>query len=320
MAEIIFKKVAFNAIYIFIPRYINVKIKEESIVTIGMFDGVHVGHRHLLRLLLGEAWRKSLVPVVVTFYEHPRLVLNADVEHFRLLSTRQERMQALKDCGVERVVMAHFTKETASLSACDFVRDCLLRQVNMKALVLGYDNSFGSKSNNDFDSLPLLAEQEGFEMLTDTPVLLDGIEVSSTKIRHYLAEGDLEMATRMLGAPYSVTGKVAHGRRVGHKLGFPTANIAVEDPRKALPKEGVYAVEATARGMALRGMANLGPQPTFGERASAFEVNFFDFAGDLYGSTLTVKFLRRLRDIVAFDSPEALARQLAKDKEKALRP
>ncbi|MDY5968697.1 MAG: riboflavin kinase, partial [Bacteroidales bacterium] len=161
--------------------------------------------------------------------------------------------------------------------------------------------------------------QEGFEILSDTPVLLDGIEVSSTKIRSYLAEGDIALANRMLGIPYSVTGQVEHGRNVGSTLGFPTANIVVEDPRKALPKEGVYAVEATAEGLEVRGMANLGPQPTFGEPQPKFEVNLFNFEGNLYGCTLTVRFLRRLRDIATFDSPEALARQLAQDKENALK-
>ncbi|MDY5968507.1 MAG: riboflavin biosynthesis protein RibF, partial [Bacteroidales bacterium] len=136
--------------------------KEESIVTIGMFDGVHIGHRHLLRLLLDEARKRGLTPRVVTFDEHPRLVLNADLERFRLLSTRQERMRMLKECGVERVEMIPFLRETARMSACTFVKERLLSQVNMRALVLGYDNSFGNKLDNDFEQLPLLAAQEGF--------------------------------------------------------------------------------------------------------------------------------------------------------------
>ena len=285
-----------------------------------MFDGVHAGHRHLLGLLLRQARGRGLRPVVVTFDRHPRLVLGGDASGLRLLSTPRERLERIRECGVRHVLQVPFTREMAALSACDFVRHYLAPRVRLAALALGYDNRFGSTAHNDFDQLPLLAREMGFDIVRDEPLRVDGVEVSSTKIRRMLAAGDVEGAARMLGAHYAVTGAVAHGRGVGRTLGFPTANIVVDCPHKALPMEGVYAVEAAVQGRTLRGMANLGVQPTFGESAPAFETHLFDFSGDLYGQPLTVRFLRRLRATRAFDTPGDLARQLVADMENALQP
>ncbi len=282
-----------------------------------MFDGVHVGHRSLLRLLLEEGEARNLSPVVVTFDRHPRQVLGHG-EDLRMLSTYAERMALLESCGVPRVAVVHFSAEVAELSACQFVQQFLLPRLHMKGLVLGYDNFFGSRSHNDFDLLPQLAAQAGFVLLRDIAVCVEGIEASSTEIRRRLAVGDIAFANRMLAVPYSLTGRVVSGRQKGRALGFPTANLAVSDPTKLLPQEGVYAVVAStqdASGMVRQwhGVANLGPQPTFGQVHSVPEVHLFNCHDNLYGCDLTLRFVAYLRDTRRFATTDALVAQLQSD-------
>ena len=287
-------------------------LQSKSVVTVGMFDGVHVGHRHLLRRLQEVAKERDLLPVVVTFDRHPRQVLRPD-DPVPLLSTFEERMCLLEACGVENVAIIHFDKETASLSACTFAERFLCGNLNMGVLLLGYDNMFGSRVSNDFDLLPDLASRRGFAICRDDAVVLSGVEVSSTKIRRALTSGNMVLANSMLGAPYSVSGKVVHGRHVGSGLGFPTANIAVDDPNKLLPATGVYAMNALVGGRRYAAMANLGAQPTFHTSAPALEVHIIDFSSDIYGQRVTVEFLDKIRDIQTFDSPQALVEQLKDD-------
>ncbi len=293
------------------------ELTQPSVVTIGMFDGVHVGHRSLLRLLLDEGAKRNLAPIVVTFDRHPRQVLGKG-DDLRMLSTYDERMELLASCGVPQVVVVHFTAAVAALSACQFVQQVLLPRLHMQCLVLGYDNFFGSRRNNDFDRLPALARREHFDIVRDTAVLLDGVEAGSTKVRSLLAEGDIAFANRMLATPYRLSGRVVPGRQVGRALGFPTANLAMDDAVKMLPKEGVYAVLASAmdgRGVLRqwKGVANLGPQPTFGQAQSQPEVHLFDCHDNLYGSTLTLQFIAYLRGTRCFASAEELVQQLKED-------
>lgn len=290
---------------------------DKTVVTVGMFDGLHLGHRHLVARLLSTADKESLVPVVVTFDRHPRQVLDPATT-MPLLSTRDERLSLLESCGVTNVAMVHFDVATASLSACAFARCFLCERLNMNVLLLGYDNLFGSRANNDFDRLPELAAEKDFAILRDEAVLLDGIEVSSTKIRKALQAGDLVRANAMLGAPYGVGGTVVHGRHVGTSLGFPTANIRLNDSAKILPADGVYALRATVDGATYAAMANLGGQPTFHQQHKELEVHLIDFAGDLYGQELRVEFIDRIRDIRTFASSDELAAQLQRDKQEAI--
>ena len=294
-------------------QHIN-NIDHPTIVTVGMFDGVHTGHQHILDMLLRTAATERLTPVVVTFDNHPRLVLGKTDERFHLLSTNEERRQLLERHGIVNIDWIHFTREEASLSACQFVRQHLLQRLHAKAIVIGYDNQFGNKQHNDFDQLPDLALKEGFKIFRDTPVLVDGIEVSSTQIRNALMSGDLPLANKMLGTPYAVSGTVSYGRQVGRTLGFPTANIVLDNENKALPKEGVYAaIVVMADGSEHKGMVNIGPQPTFGQTTPTIEVHILDCHSDLYGQRLTIRFIQRLRDIRQFPSPNELMVQLQHD-------
>ena len=292
-----------------------------SVVTVGMFDGVHVGHRHILSLLGRVAEEKGLRPVVVTFDRHPRQVLTEGVAtHFRI-TTNEERGRLLSPCGVDTVVELPFTPQLAGMSACEFFEQVLVGQLNARALVLGFDNMFGSRGRNDFDRLPALAEEKGVTIHVDKAVFYHGSEVSSTRIRKALEQGQTDRAASMLGRGYVMWGTVEKGRQLGRLLGFPTANVSLADPTKVWPADGVYAVWVTlSDGTAgLKGMANFGAQPTFGLDKPVFEVNIFDFEGDLYDSTLTVEFGPRLRDICRFDNVPTLVEQLRADREAARR-
>ena len=292
-----------------------------SVVTVGMFDGVHVGHRHILSLLGRVAEEKGLRPVVVTFDRHPRQVLTEGVAtHFRI-TTNEERGRLLSQSGVDTVVELSFTPQLAGMSACEFFEQVLVGQLNARALVLGFDNMFGSRGRNDFDRLPVLAEEKGVTIHVDKAVFYHGSEVSSTRIRKALEQGQTDRAASMLGRGYLMWGTVEKGRQLGRLLGFPTANVSLADPTKVWPADGVYAVWVTlSDGTAgLKGMANFGAQPTFGLDEPVFEVNIFDFEGDLYDSTLTVEFGPRLRDICRFDNVPTLVEQLRADREAARR-
>ena len=329
-------------------------LNRHTAVTVGMFDGVHAGHRQIVRHLTENARERGLDPVVVTFSNHPRSLLRPD-EQVSLLTTFDERMQLLEQCGVKTVVVMAFDNETAQLSACQFASRILCSKLNMKMLLLGYDNKFGSRYNDDFNKLPELATQKGFEIIHDEPLPMVALcvpqsdfstlcvpqsanmtqseYISSTKIRKALISGNIELANLMLRTPYSITGVVEHGHHIGTTLGFPTANISLTANTKLLPADGVYALRAFAEArehdeqtfnfqlstfnFQLPAIANLGSQPTFHQGRRTLEVHLLDFEGDLYGQTLRVEFLSRLRDIKQFSSPEALAAQLAIDRDQA---
>jgi len=295
----------------------------DTAVTVGMFDGVHVGHRHILQRLESVSAEMGLRPVVVTFDCHPRQVLNAESAASFRVNTNEERYRLLEECGVAEVVEVHFSTETAQLSACDFFEEVLLRRLRCKALVLGYDNMFGNRQRNDFDRLPALAESYGVSVTVDTPLRVDGVEVSSTQVRKALQRGDVRHAATLLGYPYRLWGTVVKGRQVGRTLGFPTANVCLDDSTKVVPAPGVYAVRVLGveggewEGVKW-GMANFGGQPTFGLEKTVFEVNIFDYDGDLYGSVLTVEFVDRIRDVCRFDGVEHLVCQLEEDRRTAM--
>lgn len=278
-------------------------IPEPTAVTVGVFDGVHRGHRELLKG----------VSLVVTLTSHPSFVLGRrDSEYW--LDDPDEHLRLLFEAGAKYVAVLPFTREVARLSACEMAR-LLYDKLQMRSLLLGYDSRFGSKSNDDFDQLPELSRQLGFALHRGEPFLVDGQPISSSRIRESLTSGAVEETATLLGRPYAITGTVLHGRSVGHTLGFPTANIDLSLTRKMLPKEGVYAVRIKNEELRIKncGMANLGTAPTFGVDKPLLEVHLLDFDGDLYGQTVTVEFTHRLRDIVRFDSVEALQRQLQID-------
>jgi len=284
------------------------KITEPTAITVGVFDGVHRGHLELLSQLRGE-----YAPLVVTLTAHPSFVLGRRKSEY-WLDDEQEHLRLLFEAGIRYVAVLPFTAEVAKMAACEMAR-LLHDELKMKQLLLGYDSRFGSKQNDDFDKLPLLATELGFDYGHGEPFLIDGEPVSSSRIRASLAEGRVEDTAALLGRRYTVSGRVQHGRGVGHTIGFPTANIDLSNTRKMLPKDGVYTVKLKIEGgnASHLGMANLGAIPTYGIDKPTLEVHLIDFEGDLYNRTVEVQFLHRLRDIVRFDSEEALQHQLQED-------
>lgn len=297
-------------------------IVEETAVTVGVFDGVHRGHQQLLSQML-PATHYPLPTLVVTLTAHPSFVLGRRQSEY-WLDDPEEHLRLLFEAGAKYVAVLPFTREVAQLSACEMAR-LLYEKLNMRSLLLGYDSRFGSKQNDDFDRLPQLATELDFTLQRGEPFLVDGSPISSSRIRESLLKGTVEETATLLGRPYSLTGMVLHGRGVGHTLGFPTANISLEETRKMLPKEGVYFVkvkgesfaplesQACKAGREVKGMANLGIIPTFDIDKPSLEVHLIDFKGDLYGQTVMVEFVHRIRDIVRFGSTEALQNQLQED-------
>ena len=282
-------------------------IPEPTAVTVGVFDGVHRGHRELLKD----------VSLVVTLTSHPSFVLGRrDSEYW--LDDPDEHLRLLFEAGAKYVAVLPFSREVAQLSACEMAR-LLYDQLQMRSLLLGYDSRFGSKSHDDFDRLPQLASDLGFTLKRGEPFLLDGKPISSSRIRESLAQGAMEDTANLLGRPFTLTGTVLHGRGVGHTLGFPTANIDPQTVEQMIPAAGVYAVSVMLPGHSgsFGGMLNIGSRPTFGGKDVTIEVNIFDFIGNLYEQKLRVGFLGRIRSERKFSSVEALAAQLADDRLKA---
>lgn len=287
-------------------------IRETTAVTVGVFDGVHRGHQALIHQLSTSSLQ--LPALVVTLTSHPSFVLGRRQSEY-WLDDPDEHLNLLFKAGAKYVAVLPFTREVAQLTACATAR-MLYDKLRMRSLLLGYDSRFGSKQNDDFDRLPLLAPELGFALYRGEPFLIDGEPISSSRIRESLLVGNIEETRTLLGRPYRITGSVLHGRGVGHTLGFPTANIDLTSTRKMLPKEGVYAVQLITHHsspITHKGMANLGAAPTFAVEKPTLEVHLIDFEGDLYGQTVTVEFLHRLRDIERFDSAEALQIQLQQD-------
>lgn len=282
-------------------------IPDPTAVTVGVFDGVHRGHQALIHQL--STLNAQLSTLVVTLTSHPSFVLGRRQSEY-WLDDPEEHLRLLFAAGARYVAVLPFTREVAGLSACAMAR-MLHEELNMRALLLGYDSRFGSKQNDDFDRLPLLASELGFSLHRGEPYQVEGSPISSSRIRETLERGAVDETSTLLGRPFAVAGAVQHGRGVGHTLGFPTANIDLSQTRKMLPKEGVYAVKLSTH----VGMANLGAAPTFGIDQPTLEVHLLDFHGDLYGQTVNVEFLHRLRDIEHFSTPEALQQQLQKDLE-----
>ena len=287
-------------------------IPAPTAVTIGVFDGVHRGHQALISQL--STFDRQLSTLVVSLTSHPSFVLGRrDSEYW--LDDPDEHLRLLFAAGVKYVAAMSFSPDVASLSACSLAR-LLYDRLAMRALLMGYDSRFGSRTDDDFDRLPQLAGSLGFDLRRGEPFLVDGAPISSSRIRQSLLDGDVLSTAALLGRPYSLSGRVVHGRGVGHTLGFPTANVDISLSRKMRPAEGVYAVSLVLDASpqtVLRGMANLGPMPTFGVDRPTLEVHLLDYSGDLYGQHVTVLFRRRLRDTMRFQSPDDLRRQLQLD-------
>ncbi|UOQ52755.1 bifunctional riboflavin kinase/FAD synthetase [Hymenobacter cellulosivorans] len=293
-------------------------------VTTGTFDGVHLGHQKILRRLLEVAKQTGGPSVVISYWPHPRLVLEPPLTHpeplnIQLLSTLEERSKQLADFGVDYLLIVPFTKEFSELTSEQYIQQILLDTVGARKLVIGYDHRFGKNREGGFEHLSQHADRYGLEVEEIPREDVDALAVSSTRIRRALEAGDVLTANRYLGYSYPLTGTVVRGKQLGRTIGFPTANMQVEEPLKLVPARGVYAVMATtAAGTHHQAMLNIGVRPTVaGNLDQTVETHLLDFDGDLYDQPLTVQLVARLRDEQKFNGLDELKAQLAKDAEDA---
>ena len=276
-----------------------------TVVTVGTFDGVHLGHRQVLDEIARRAERTGRRSVLVTFHPHPLRVVRPD-DAPPMLNTLAEKKEILAESGLEYVVFVPFTPVLQNYPARRFVEEILIGRVDMRELVIGYDHGFGRGREGGVDTLRSIGAEIGFDVDVVDPVHVDGEPVASSRIRRLLAAGEVGAAARLLGRCYWLEGEVVHGAKKGRELGFPTANVAIEDPHKMLPAEGVYAAWGWVRGKRLPGLLHLGPRPTFEGLPPTVELHLLDWSGDLYGQRMRIEVAKHLRGIEKFDSVEAL--------------
>ncbi|TYB76050.1 bifunctional riboflavin kinase/FAD synthetase [Bizionia gelidisalsuginis] len=292
-------------------------LKNNTVITIGTFDGVHIGHQKILQRLLKIGGIKNLEPTVLTFFPHPRMVLQKDAG-LKLINSISEKTAILKQFGISRLVVKEFTKEFSRLTAEDFVEKILVKELKAKHIIIGYDHHFGRNRTADINDLKAFGKIYGFEVEEITKQDINDVAVSSTKIRKALLDGAITMANTYLGYNFFLTGTVVIGKGLGRTINYPTANLEVLENYKLIPKKGVYIVQSTINSETVFGMMNIGNNPTVNGDKQTIEVHFLDLDESLYGAHLKVELLHRLRDEIKFNSVEDLKEQLHRDKQHTL--
>ena len=291
-----------------------------AVVTIGTFDGVHLGHQAIFKKMKVLAQGIGGQTVVVTFSPHPRQVLNIDSSNLRFLCTPEEKLKKFEEYGIDNVVIIPFTKEFSRTPSEVFIKDYIIDHIHPDYIVVGYDHHFGKNRMGDFDLLSNLKKKYNFKVERIAAQDVENIAISSTKIRNALAVGNVKSANRLLGYTYAITAEVVVGNKIGRTLGFPTANLELPREYMLINNRGVYACLVDYEGQTYKAMANIGHRPTIGDRSQdnpLIEVNLFDFDGDLYGKQIRVRFIDRIRSEEKFDGLDELKAQLEQDREKA---
>ncbi|MCB7482141.1 bifunctional riboflavin kinase/FAD synthetase [Christiangramia sediminis] len=286
--------------------------ERQTVVTIGTFDGVHAGHRKIIERLVNSASANNLDSVVLTFFPHPRMVLQKE-SGLQLINTIEERKRLLEQTGIDHLVVHPFTHQFSRLTAIEFVRDILVNKLKAKKIIIGYDHRFGRNRTADINDLKQFGEDFGFEVEEISQQDVEQVAVSSTKIRNALIEGRVERANMYLNHPFTLNGTIVKGRGIGKDLGFPTANLEIAEDYKLIPKNGVYVVRTKIDGETVQGMMNIGTNPTVGGKEKTIEANFFDLDKDLYGKSLEIELLVRIRDEKKFSSVNDLQIAMKQD-------
>jgi riboflavin kinase/FMN adenylyltransferase len=285
-----------------------------AVVTTGTFDGVHVGHRKIINRLNETAKKIGGESVLLTFHPHPRMVLFPDNHGLELITTMDEKIKLLEEAGVQNLIIHPFTKEFSRTTSLDFIRDILVDKLGTSVLVIGYDHHFGRNREGSFEHLRESGPLYGFQVEEISVQDVDDVAVSSTKIRKALQDGDVLTASRYLAHPYQLCGTVIHGDKLGREIGYPTANIQVDDETKVIPANGVYACYVYVGENKFGGMLNIGNRPTVNGQMRRIEVNIFEFGEELYGQQLVLELKDRIRDERKFENLEELKKRLAIDK------
>ena len=288
--------------------------KKGSIITIGTFDGVHIGHQEILKNLINQS--KDSNSVILTFFPHPRMILQKGSD-LKLLTTLQEKIDLLEKTGLDFLVIEPFTKEFSRLTALEFVRNVLKQQLKLKKLIIGYDHQFGRNREGNLEQLKEYGAIYGFDVEEIPAQDIKNIAVSSTKIRKALAEGDIKKANSYLGYEFMLTGTIVHGRGLGKQYNYPTINIHIEESYKLIPKAGVYVIKTTFNTKNVFGIMNIGNRPTVNGQNQTIEVHLLDFNTDIYGKYIQIQLAYRLRDEQKFDSIPLLFDQIKEDEKQA---
>ena len=285
----------------------------KTILTIGTFDGVHLGHQKVLERLTNSAKENKLESTVLTFFPHPRTILNPN-KPLKLINSVKERTKLLNRSKVDNLIIHPFDKNFSELDPEKYVVEILVKKLKAKIILIGYDHKFGKNRTADITDLKIYGKKYGFKVIEIKAEEISNIAISSTKIRKAISEGNISTAKKYLGYDFSLSGKIVHGKSIGRTLGFPTANIEVKEEYKLLPKNGVYLIQSVINHNKYFGMMNIGIKPTIKESSKTIEVNFFDFEGDLYDKNIEVNIKKFIRDEIKFDSLELLKSQILKDK------
>lgn len=290
---------------------------QNPVLTIGTFDGVHVGHQKIIQKIVQKARELKGETVLFTFHPHPRTVLFSEHHNLKLIQTQEEKLEKLKRQGIENIIVFPFSKDFSRTPATEFIRDYLVNKIQVHTIVIGYDHQFGKNREGSLEHLQELAAIYGFNVLEIPAHDIDEVNVSSTKIRYALEAGDIQTANSYLGEPFQMNGLVVHGKGLGRKIGYATANVYIADELKIIPKIGVYAVRCEIDEKICFGMMNIGVRPTVNSEKDksekTIEVHLFDFNEDLYGKTILIEVMQFLRDEHRFESLEELTKQLRKD-------
>lgn len=291
-----------------------------AIVTIGTFDGVHLGHQAVFKQMVDKARQIGGETVVITFFPHPRIVISPSDNRLRLITSQEDKIEHLRRSNIDNLIIINFTKEFSHTSSEDFIKDYVVRYIQPAILVIGYDHHFGSNRSGDFDTLSKLGMEFHFAVEKINEQDIEDITISSTKIRSALQQGDIKLANKLLGYSYSTSGIVTHGDSIGRTLGFPTANISIKPEYQLIEKTGVYATIAKVDGKDYPSMTYIGRRPTISNGLpTSTETYIMDFDGDLYGKEIRVTFVDRVRDEMTFDNLERLKSQIQEDKANIIR-
>lgn len=284
-----------------------------SVITIGTFDGVHIGHKKIINQITSISSKYNLISILLSFFPHPKMVLQNDNE-LKLINTIQEKEGLLNSLNLDYLIIKEFTKEFSRLSALEFVRDILVNKLNAKHIIIGYDHHFGRNRTANIEQLKEFGELYDFKVTEILAQDIDDIAISSTKIRKALINGEITLANKFLGYNFFFSGNVVHGNNIGKTISFPTANIKIDAPYKLVPKNGVYIVKTTIDNQITFGMMNIGYNPTFNGKQKSIEIHFINFNKNIYDKTLTIEMILRIRNEIKFNTVDDLKKQLEQDK------
>jgi riboflavin kinase/FMN adenylyltransferase len=302
-------------VYNHIDEFTAVK---NAVVTIGTFDGVHIGHRKIISGIKEIANSLGGETVILTFFPHPRMILHPEDESLKLITTITEKAELMEELGVDHLIITPFSRDFSNQTAESYIRDVLVNKVGTKKIVIGYDHRFGKDRQGGLEDLQRLGPVYGFDVVEIPEQDINEVAISSTRIRNALLNGEIELANSFLGYPFFITGTVIRGDQIGRQLGYPTANIVVEEKYKLIPADGIFAVTVTVAGNQYKGMAYIGSRPTVNGLTRNIEVNIFDFDQEIYNQAIRMEFHHYVRGDVKFTSLDELKVQLAKDKEDVL--